>query len=165
MTGVELLEALRDLSEPAIEVFADAWGGDFQALTSRPGWTAGHLTTHIARDGDERADILERRRTGTAPTVASASRFSEDPGYLRPGAVILDDLLDSEERWQRELAAALVARGGLDDELERLVRGRLAELIAHQTHAGVALAAFDPDLVAAVLGDSADSLPEWSCQR
>jgi hypothetical protein len=158
-----LLAALRQLSDPAIEVFAAEWDGDFQRATSRPGWTAGHLATHVARDADRRADILERRRTGAVPVVDPASRFAEDPGYLRPGAVLLDDLLDAEERWQRELAAAISSAGELDPELEQLVAGRLAELVAHQTHAGVALAAFDPALVEAVLGSRAASLPDWTC--
>jgi hypothetical protein len=163
ITGPALLSVLHEVSGHAIETFAESWGGDFQRLTARPGWTTGHLVTHIARDGDRRADVLEARRTGSRPAVDPASRFAEDPGYLRPGAVILDDLLDSEERWQRELAAAVAASGGLDPELEQLIRGRIAELVAHQIHTGVAIETFDAALVGGLLGPAAASLPDWTC--
>jgi|SRR5579859_6514739 len=69
-----------------------------------PGWTRGHVLTHLARNADGMVNLLRWARTGTeTPMYASAESRDADieAGAGRPAATLAADL--------RESAAALAA--------------------------------------------------------
>ncbi len=66
-----------------------------------PGWTRGHLLTHLARNADALVNLLTWARTGTpTPMYPSAERRSLDieAGAGRPIGVQRDDLVASARR-------------------------------------------------------------------
>lgn len=67
-----------------------------------PGWTRGHVLTHVARNADSLSNLLTWAQTGV-PTPQYASRDERDAaieaGADRPAAVLLADLTDSAERF------------------------------------------------------------------
>jgi maleylpyruvate isomerase len=77
-----------------------------------PGWSRGHVLTHIARNADGMVNLLRWARTGTpAPMYASAESRAADieAGAGRPAADLAADV--------RESAAALAAEAaGMPDD-------------------------------------------------
>lgn len=73
-----------------------------------PGWTRGHLLTHLARNADALVNLLTWARTGT-PTPMYASRAQRDAdieaGAGRTAAQLRDDLAASGERLADAIAA------------------------------------------------------------
>jgi maleylpyruvate isomerase len=77
-----------------------------------PGWTRGHVLTHIARNADGLRNLLIWARTGTeTPMYASAESRSADieAGAGRPGAALAADVGESAAAFAAEAA-------GLPDE-------------------------------------------------
>jgi maleylpyruvate isomerase len=84
-----------------------------------PGWTRGHVLTHIARNADGMVNLLTWARTGTqTPMYASAESRAADieAGAGRPAADLSADVRNSAET----LAAAAAAMPG--DAWTALVR-------------------------------------------
>jgi maleylpyruvate isomerase len=82
-----LLSTARLLAEP-----------DLRAPSLLPGWTRGHVLTHLARNADAMRNLLAGVRTGTdRPAYASAAARAADieAGAGRPPAPLLADLADS----------------------------------------------------------------------
>ncbi len=76
-----------------------------------PGWTRGHVLTHVARHADGYANLLTWARTGVrTPQYASveARGADIDAGAARPAAAHLDDIRASAARFA-EAAAAMPA--------------------------------------------------------
>ena len=73
----------------------------FAAPSALPGWSRGHVLTHVARNADALINLLAWARTGV-PTPAYASREQRDAeieaGSTRSPAVIRDDVIDSSDR-------------------------------------------------------------------
>jgi maleylpyruvate isomerase len=80
----------------------------FAAPSALPGWTRAHVLTHVARNADAMANLLEWARTGV-PTPAYASREQRDAdiarGAKRPPAEIRADVVDSSDRLARIVRA------------------------------------------------------------
>jgi maleylpyruvate isomerase len=73
-----------------------------------PGWTRGHVLTHLARNADGMVNLLRWARTGTeTPMYASAASRSADieAGAGRPAAVLAGDVRDSAAALAAEAAA------------------------------------------------------------
>ncbi len=88
--------AVAGLDEPAI-----------RADSRLPGWTRGHVLTHLARNADAHArrirGALEGQDLGKYPGGAAQRREEIARGATRPGSEILDDLDHS----QLQLAAVM----------------------------------------------------------
>lgn len=73
----------------------------FAAPSGLPGWSRGHVLTHVARNADAMINLLNWARTGV-PTPAYASREQRDAdieaGSSRSPAEIRDDVIDSSDR-------------------------------------------------------------------
>ena len=73
-----------------------------------PGWTRGHVLTHIARNADGLRNLLIWARTGTeTPMYASAESRSADieAGAGRPGATLAADVGESAAAFAAEAAS------------------------------------------------------------
>jgi len=73
-----------------------------------PGWTRGHVLSHIARNADGMVNLLDWARTGTeTPMYASAESRSADieAGADRPAADITADVRESAARFAAQAAA------------------------------------------------------------
>jgi maleylpyruvate isomerase len=76
-----------------------------------PGWTVGHVLTHVARNADAYTNLLTWARTGVAtPAYASPAARVEgiEEGAARPVAEQIDDIRTAHER----LADAAAAMSG-----------------------------------------------------
>jgi|SRR5579859_3760318 len=72
-----------------------------------PGWTRGHVLTHIARNADGLANLLRWARTGTEiPMYASAQSRTADieAGAVRPAAGLAQDVRASAAAFAAEAA-------------------------------------------------------------
>ncbi|MGH3510366.1 MAG: maleylpyruvate isomerase family mycothiol-dependent enzyme [Nocardioidaceae bacterium] len=91
------LEALTKLSE-----------AEMRAPSLLPGWTRGHVITHLARNADGLAGMLEEARHGasTAMYPSQESRDADiDAGAGRPAAELEADAVETCERWLRAARA------------------------------------------------------------
>src|SRR5215469_2172566 len=73
-----------------------------------PGWTRGHVLTHIARNADGLGNLLRWARTGTEiPMYASAEARAADieAGAGRPAAELAADVRESASAFAAEAAA------------------------------------------------------------
>ncbi|NUR61602.1 MAG: maleylpyruvate isomerase family mycothiol-dependent enzyme [Catenulispora sp.] len=76
------------------------------------GWTRGHVLTHIARNADGLANLLNTAATGkVTPMYESTAKRNADieAGSSRDAAALLADLLESAERFAQAYAAAVRA--------------------------------------------------------
>jgi maleylpyruvate isomerase len=76
-----------------------------------PGWTAGHVLTHVARNADAYTNLLTWARTGVeTPAYASPQARTEgiEEGAVRPLREQVVDIRDSHERFA-DAAAAMTA--------------------------------------------------------
>ncbi|MFI1566590.1 maleylpyruvate isomerase family mycothiol-dependent enzyme [Streptomyces sp. NPDC020490] len=98
-----LLRASVDRLLATAAVLSDA---EVRAPSLLPGWTRGHVLTHLARSADSRSRLLASARSGAdLPQYADeAQREREiEEGAGRPAAVLLDDM---DTALHRFLAAA-----------------------------------------------------------
>jgi len=81
---------------------------DVSASSLLPGWTQGHVLTHVARNADAMINLLTWARTGV-PTPAYADDQQRDAdiaaGAQREPAVIRDDVITSSDRLAQVVAA------------------------------------------------------------
>lgn len=154
-------ELLRDLAEATDELIADAVGlGDAAAgePSLLPGWTRGHVLSHLARNAEGGTRLLDGARTGVPgyeyPSVAARAAAIEE-GAGRPAAELAADV--------RQTAAALAAAAGRlppgawshpvtwttgqQTPAYHVVQSRLAEVLIHHVDLAV--------------GYGPDSWPAW----
>jgi maleylpyruvate isomerase len=92
---------------------ADVTDDQVRSPSRLPGWTIGHVLTHLARNADGHSRRLDGALRGEdVPRYpgGSAQRSSEiDAGAPRPAAGIIADLVTSQDRlelaWERSTAA------------------------------------------------------------
>jgi maleylpyruvate isomerase len=135
-----------------------------------PGWTRGHVLSHIARNADGMVNLLNWARTGTeTPMYASAESRSADieAGAGRPAADLTADVRESAAEFAAEAAAmpddawtvqVRALRGPGFPALE-VVDRRLSEVEIHHVDlaAGYAPSDWPADFVAGALHRVADS--------
>jgi maleylpyruvate isomerase len=99
----------------AAEVLTDA---DCRAPSALPGWSRGHLLTHLARNADGMVNLCEWARSGveTPMYVSREARNADiEAGAGRDAAALRDDVADSAQRLADALAALPPA--GLDGQV------------------------------------------------
>ena len=114
---------------------------DVAAASLLPGWTRGHVLTHLARNADGFVNLLTAARTGERiPMYASVAARAADieAGAARPPAAHLDDLRRSADRFAEAVAAMPTEAWTAPVETPRgprvaalLVWGRLREVEVH----------------------------------
>ncbi|SCL37117.1 maleylpyruvate isomerase [Micromonospora rhizosphaerae] len=114
---------------------------DVAAASLLPGWTRGHVLTHLARNADGFVNLLTAARTGgRIPMYASAAARAADieAGAARPPAAHLEDLRRSADRFGEAVAAMPAEAWTATVETPRgprvatlLVWGRLREIEVH----------------------------------
>lgn len=92
---------------------ADGWDDSVVAEPSRlPGWTVGHVLTHLARNADALSNLLVGARTGVeTPAYAGpdARAAGIEAGFRRPLAEQLADLRAAHDRFADAAAAMPVS--------------------------------------------------------
>jgi len=80
---------------------------DARAASLLPGWTRGHLLTHLARSADALRNLLHGANTGT-PSSGYASQQARDSeieaGAGRPMVELLEDVLRSDDAFWAQAA-------------------------------------------------------------
>ncbi|BAL86821.1 hypothetical protein AMIS_16010 [Actinoplanes missouriensis 431] len=124
---------------------ADGWDdGVIAAPSALPGWTAGHVLTHLARNADALTNLLVWARTGVeTPAYASAEARDRDieAGCRRPLAEQLTDLRAAHERFA-DAAAAMPAAAwifplpGIGQSAAWVPWARLREVEVHRVDLG-----------------------------
>ncbi|MCF6470884.1 maleylpyruvate isomerase family mycothiol-dependent enzyme [Nonomuraea sp. MG754425] len=103
MTVLAALQA--ELSAATNQLLATAASlsdSDVHAPSLLPGWTRGHVLTHVARSGDSYVNLLTWARTGvrTPQYASSEARAAEiEATAARPAAWLLADLEDGAARF------------------------------------------------------------------
>jgi len=91
---------------------AGSLDADPSAPSLLPGWTRGHLLTHVARNADSLVNLLTWARTGVVtPQYPTAGQREADiaAGADRPWTVLVADVRDSADRFAK--AAAMLSAG------------------------------------------------------
>jgi maleylpyruvate isomerase len=151
------------------------WERDLTDDSTLPGWSWGHLLTHLARNADALANLLTWARTGVeTPMYRSKQQRDDDinAGAARPGGVLLSDVADSAHRLQA--GAALLADADWDNTVVtaqgRTIPAaqvpwlRLREVAIHHVDLGASFDDLPAGLAAALLDDVLTSLrtrPGW----
>lgn len=118
-----------------------------------PGWTRGHVLTHMARNADALVNLLTWARTGEeTPAYASMEAREKDieDGAGRPPAELVADLRAAAERFSAAVeampaqawAAQVRLRGGVMPAAEIPAR-RLAEVNLHHVDLDIGLTCAD----------------------
>lgn len=117
-----------------------------------PGWTRGHVLTHLARNADGLRNLLHWARTGTKTPMypSEAARDAAiEAGAGRSAAELTADLRHSAARFAEAAGllpeaawAAAVERRGEDFPARRILRLRLSELEFHHVDLGTG---YQPD--------------------
>ncbi|WP_319461498.1 maleylpyruvate isomerase family mycothiol-dependent enzyme [Micromonospora sp. RTP1Z1] len=132
---------LDDATARLLRTVAAFDAADVAAASLLPGWTRGHVLSHLARNADGFVNLLTAARTGERiPMYASADARTADieAGAGRPPAAHLDDLRRSSERFTEAVDAMPVEAWAATVETRRgpwpaalLVWGRLREIEVH----------------------------------
>ncbi len=125
-----------------------------------PGWTRGHLLTHIARSADGMGNLFRWARTGIeTPMYAEPDGRQADieAGSGRPAADLVEDVATASARWSQQArevpedawSAAIRRRPHLPPEpAGNLLEGRLFEVEFHHVDLGLGYTfAASPDIV------------------
>ncbi|WP_372983743.1 maleylpyruvate isomerase N-terminal domain-containing protein [Microbacterium sp.] len=93
-------------------------------------FTAGQVLTYLSREADRMADELLIATGRPLPRYDADRRWDLDRGGLRPGAVLIEDFVESSER----LSDAIASVGDwstLDNSVYSIPGRRLVQLIVH----------------------------------
>lgn len=106
------LEALESSTASLLRSIEDLDDNEARAASLLPGWSRGHVLTHIARNADAMVNLVTWARSGTeTPMYASRDRRDADiaAGADRSAAALRSDISESHER-------LLTAMAELSDE-------------------------------------------------
>jgi maleylpyruvate isomerase len=162
-----MITATQRLLGDTIAVTDDQW----RAGSRLPGWTRGHVATHLARQADALVRLIDGARSGRpAPMYASPTQREEEieAGAGRTGLELQIDLDTSagtlsdtfeavaqEEAWE----AVVELRGGDRAPLRLLPLARLAEVVLHHVDLDIGMDVDDIDEA------TAEWLLEWMVFR
>jgi maleylpyruvate isomerase len=167
------LALLAEVDRATRRVLATAAGlGDPAARSLLPGWSQGHVLTHLARNADGMVNLLAWARTGVVtPAYAGPQARAADieAGARRPLAELTADVRDSAARFAEAAAAVPAAAWSVEvvmptgPTLAALIPWRrLREVEVHHADLGAAYTPADwPDsfahrLLREVVGDLKD---------
>jgi maleylpyruvate isomerase len=96
----EYLRQLRSATEDLVRAIAVLSDAAVRAASPLPGWTRGHVLTHLARNAEGGARLLGWARTGVpsyeyASVEARAAAIEQGAG--RPAAVLISDVQRSAD--------------------------------------------------------------------
>ncbi len=103
------MAALVTSTESLFTTVADLTDPQVREASLLPGWSRGHVLTHIARNADAMVNLLTWARTGVeTPMYPSREQRNADieAGSGRTAAELVDDVHGSHERMQAEIEAA-----------------------------------------------------------
>lgn len=138
----ELLNELGVATDALVDGIGGLTDADARGPSLLPGWTRGHVLTHLARNGEGGTRLLGWARTGVASyeyesVVARAEAIEEGAG--RQAIVLLADVSAASAAFAE--AAAVMPAGawqnmvtwttGQQTPAEHIVRSRLAEVLIH----------------------------------
>jgi maleylpyruvate isomerase len=138
-------DALQDLADATADLITNIGKlteADARGASLLPGWTRGHVLTHLARNAEGGVRLLGWARTGVPsyeyPSVAARAAAIEE-GANRPAAVLVDDVTVTAaafaaaaaamrpEDWQHPVTWTI----GGQTPAEHVVGSRLAEVLIH----------------------------------
>lgn len=142
---------------------------DWRAASRLPGWTRGHVATHLARHAEGFARLANWARTGVEQQMYPTDRDAAiEAGAGRSALAIQTDLdiatgllveefdaVDDAEAW----SAPVRLRDGQELTARRLPAGRLAEVTIHHLDLDLGLTVADIDQ------PSAEVALDWSAFR
>ncbi|HJQ02718.1 MAG TPA: maleylpyruvate isomerase family mycothiol-dependent enzyme [Jatrophihabitans sp.] len=151
MTGLarqhlQLIQTATDRLLGSLDGFTDEQARQPSRL---PGWSRGHVLTHVARNADGMCNLLTWARTGV-PTLMyrepNGRNADIEAGSGRPAAELVQDVADSAGRWQQ--AAEELSDADWQAEVRRrptlpperamnLLNGRLLEVEFHHVDLGL----------------------------
>jgi maleylpyruvate isomerase len=102
------LDRLEAATERLLESAAALSDAQLREPSQLPGWTRGHVLSHIARNADGLRNLLVWARTGTeTPMYASARSRADDiaAGAARPGTALAADVRESAAAFAGEAAS------------------------------------------------------------
>jgi maleylpyruvate isomerase len=111
MDPLVLMTDVEHATERLLHTVADLEATDITKPSTLPGWSLGHVVTHLARNADSLTNLLTWARTGVeTPQYATPATRDEqiEAGHARPVAAQLADLRESCERFA-DAAAAMPA--------------------------------------------------------
>ena len=162
-----LAQSTRRLLGDTITVADDAW----PAPSRLPGWSRGHLASHVARQADALVRLAGWARTGERQEMYASAEARDaeiDAGAGRSGLELQVDLdtsanrlteafdaLDEARRWDQDVEL----RGGLSMPARLLPLARLLEVVLHHVDLDVG---YD---VEAIEPATAKWLLEWCALR
>jgi maleylpyruvate isomerase len=139
------LVLVEDVDRATARLLATARGLDDEAVASSsllPGWTRGHVLTHLARNADSLVNLLTWARIGVEiPQYASREQRDADisRGAPRPAAAQLDDLTAACESFAASAmhmpaeawSVGVTWLSGLQAPAARVIWARLLEVEIH----------------------------------
>jgi len=111
MDPLVLLTDVDEATEALLRTVADLDPARVSAPSLLPGWTVGHVLTHLARNADAQTNLLTWARTGVeTPMYATATARQEgiEAGAARPLREQAEDIRVAHERFA-DAAAAMPA--------------------------------------------------------
>ncbi|RFU83440.1 maleylpyruvate isomerase family mycothiol-dependent enzyme [Streptomyces triticagri] len=134
------LALVREATERLLTAAAKTDEAGVTGSSRLPGWTRGHVLTHLARNGDALVNVLSGR-----PMYASAEARDSDieQGADRPLAEQLDDVRETAARFQDaatgypDWTRIVELRGGVTDTASRIPFRRLVEVELHHVDLGI----------------------------
>ncbi|GAA1673337.1 hypothetical protein GCM10009830_19540 [Glycomyces endophyticus] len=144
----ELLGALREATDRLAAAIARLAEDEVRGPSLLPGWTRGHLITHVARNADALRNLLTWARTGVVTPAYAGPEEREaeiQAGAARTGPALRDDVRESADVFAAEAASLPAAAWDaevsvLDGPLfpaRLLLPRRLTEVELHHTDLGV----------------------------
>ncbi len=160
-------EVLADLRSATGRLIADIDGLPDAAAREPsllPGWTRGHVLSHIARNAEGGTRLLGWARTGVPSyeyESVAARAAAIQPGAGRPAHILVEDVRQTAaafadaatdmpaQAWERVVRYT----GGQEPRADVIVSSRLAEVLIHHVDldAGFSPAAWPPAFAAAML--------------
>ncbi|MDT4991262.1 MAG: maleylpyruvate isomerase [Actinoplanes sp.] len=144
------LKDLTDQIDDATTLLLETAGGlsddDARQPSLLPGWSRGHVLTHIARSGDVLCRLLDGARTGVPATGYASAQARDDAieaGAGRRAAELTADVRDSAAAFRAAVLAmpaeswsTPVALGGRSVPASYLMTQRLVEIELHHVDLG-----------------------------
>lgn len=144
-----LLEQITAATEEFLASAAGLSDADVREPSLLPGWSRGHVLTHVARNADGGGRLLSWARTGieAAEYPSKEARAGEiEAGAGRGAAQLLADVRESADRFAAQYArmpaeawrAIVRWTDGQEHPAARAADARLAEVVVHHVDLGAA---------------------------
>lgn len=134
------LNAVREATDRLLTAVGTLDNAAAAQASRLPGWTRGHVLTHLARNADALVNVLEGRPMYASAEVRDADI---DSGAPRPLATQLDDLRTAGARFLDTATApadwnrTVTLRNGVTDSAANVPFRRLIEVELHHVDLGI----------------------------